>query len=142
MPTNTTLGGGGFHHVAINARNFDKSVSFYTDLLGCKPRISWGEPGKRAIMLDTGDGNYIEIFEKPDMAPSTAGTGIGHLCFRSTKIVEITEKCRAAGYKVTMEPKRIDIKTTAHGPGAVPVHISFVEGPDGESIEFFENSLT
>jgi hypothetical protein len=41
-----------------------------------------------------------------------------------------------------MEPKTVEISTTTHGPGKVPVRIAFVKGPDGEVIEFFQNDLT
>ena len=56
---NSTIGGGGFHHVAIRARDFDKSVAFYTAALGFTPKIAWVDKPSRAIMLDTGDGNYL-----------------------------------------------------------------------------------
>jgi hypothetical protein len=40
-----------------------------------------------------------------------------------------------------MEPKDVTIATTnAHAP--VPIRIFFCEGPNGEIIEFFQNSLT
>ncbi|HMB95139.1 MAG TPA: hypothetical protein VKK61_03790, partial [Tepidisphaeraceae bacterium] len=51
----------GFHHAAIKARDFDASVGFYI-ALGMKEKIRWGDGASRGIMLDSGDGNYIEIF--------------------------------------------------------------------------------
>jgi hypothetical protein len=43
--------------------------------------------------------------------------------------------------KITMEPKDVAIPTT-NGVGPVPARIFFCEGPSGEIIEFFQNTLT
>jgi glyoxylase I family protein len=139
---NKAIGGGGFHHVAINARNFDKSVRFYRDVLGCTPKISWGGAGTRAIMLDTGDGNYIELFEKPNLPRPSGEDAIAHLCFRTTDTDAALERARAAGCVITMEPKDVTIPTTEFGPGDMPVRIAFFKGPDGEVIELFQNEHT
>ncbi len=66
---NTTIGGGGFHHLALRAYDFDKTLDFYINGLGFQKKHGWGEDGRskgepdsRAVMLDTGDGNYLEVF--------------------------------------------------------------------------------
>ncbi|KQX48346.1 MULTISPECIES: VOC family protein [unclassified Paenibacillus] len=56
------LGGCGFHHVAIRASNFEATVKFYTEGFGFTERLSWGEGDRRAVLLDTGDGDYLEVF--------------------------------------------------------------------------------
>ena len=56
----------GIHHVALRTAHFDRAFTFYTETLGCQPGMQWGDPGKRAVMLDVGDGNYIEIFERDE----------------------------------------------------------------------------
>ncbi|MXX14727.1 MAG: VOC family protein, partial [Gemmatimonadetes bacterium] len=43
MSQNKTIGGGGFHHVAIRAHDFEASVKFYTEAMGFQKKISWGE---------------------------------------------------------------------------------------------------
>jgi len=136
--TNTVLRGGGFHHVAIRARDFDASVRFYTNGLGFKEKIAWGEGAGRAIMLDTGDGNYLEIFAGGTNEPKPEGT-ILHFALRTGNCDDATQRAVAAGATVTMPPKDIDIPSR---PGPTPVRISFVKGPDGEIIEFFQNELT
>lgn len=141
MSTNTQIPGCGFHHVAIRARDFDASVGFYTDVLGFKEKIAWGEAPKRAVMLDTGDGNYLEIFERPDQAPpaDSPQPAILHLCFRTADTAATIDKVRAAGREVTVEPKSIEI---ASRPQPTPVTLAFFKGPDGEIIELFQNELT
>lgn len=136
---NKTIGGGGFHHVAIPARDFDKTVAFYTQALGFVPKITWGEKPGRAIMMDTGDGNYLEVFERPNFKPPTEDGSILHFAIRTTDIDAAHKRAIAAGGVETMAPKSLDIKST---PGPTPVRISFFKGPDGEVIEFFQNELT
>jgi glyoxylase I family protein len=129
----------GFHHIAIRARDFDKSLGFYTGVLGFGPKIAWGDKPGRAVMLDTGNGNYLEIFERPDQAPATQEGAILHLALRTADCDAALERARAAGCPVTMEPKDVLIPST---PGPTPVRIAFFTGPDGEVVELMQNELT
>lgn len=138
MP-NPVLGSGGFHHIALRTSQWERTLAFYCDTLGCQVKITWGSPGERAVMMDTGDGNYIEVFE--DLNYSAAPNGrLVHFSLRTTRLDAVTERVRAAGLRITVEPKEVRIQTT-NGAGIVPVRISFCEGPNGEIIEFFENTL-
>jgi glyoxylase I family protein len=139
--TNQTLGGGGFHHVAIRARDFDASVHFYTQALGFVEKIRWGEGDKRAIMLDVGDGNYLEIFAgRNESLPTTAAEPpILHFAIRTTNTDAAVARARSAGAVVTTEPKDVVIKSA---PQPTPVRLAFCKGPDGEIIEFFQNETT
>ncbi len=141
--SNTALGGGGLHHVALKTRDWDKSMAFYGDVMGFVPRVAWSMPnGNRATMLDTGEGNYLEIFEDPAYE-SQADGALLHLAIRTSDVTAATERVRAAGMTITMEPKDVAIANTAPGLGApVPVRISFFRGPNGEIWEFFQNELT
>ena len=139
MP-NPILGGGGFHHVCLKTRDWDRTMKFYQETLGFTVRVAWRQAPQRAVMLDAGDGNYLEVFEDPAYEASPNGVMI-HFALRTTKLDEVTERVRAAGAKITMEPKDVTIATT-NGAGPVPIRISFCEGPGGEIIEFFQNSLT
>ncbi|HUR56605.1 MAG TPA: VOC family protein [Opitutaceae bacterium] len=140
MAANPILGGGGFHHVCVKTRDWDRTLAFYRDALGCVEKIAWRERPQRAVMLDTGDGNYIEIFEDPAYVPAANGA-ILHFALRTTRLDEVATRVRAAGAKITMEPKDVAIATT-NGAGTVPIRIFFCEGPSGEVIEFFQNSAT
>jgi len=119
---NPILGNGGFHHVCIKTREWDRTMAFYQETLGCNVKIAWRASPQRAVMLDTGDGNYLEVFEDLASLPTPGGAVI-HFA------------------KITMEPKDVTIATTNEA-GAVPIRIFFCEGPSGEVIEFFQNSLT
>jgi glyoxylase I family protein len=130
----------GMHHTAINVRDFDKSLDFYTTTLGLKQTMAWGEKEKksRAAMIAVGGGSHIEIFEHPDYVLPAEGNfaGILHLAFAVDNCDEMLEKARAWGCEVTVEPKSVTIQS---GNG-VDVRIAFCKGPDGEIMEFFQNS--
>lgn len=134
---NKTIGGGGFHHIAMRVRDFDASVQFYTEVLGFTQKICWGEGNKRAVMLDTGDGNYIELFAGGSVEPKPEGM-ILHFALRTDNCDAALERARAAGAPVTMEPKDVEIPSQP----VTPVRIAFCKGPDGEIIEFFQNERT
>ena len=67
---NATIGGGGFHPVAIRALGFEK-------------KIAWGQDQGRAILLDTGDGSYLEIFANGEEGSKPEGAII-HFAIRKT----------------------------------------------------------
>lgn len=138
MGKNEAIGGGGFHHLAIRARDFDASVKFYTKGLGFVPRINWGEGDGRAVMLDTGDGSYLEIFAGGSDEPESEGAVL-HFALRTSDCDTAIERARAAGAEVTVEAKDVEIPSR---PEPLPVRIAFCKGPDGEVIEFFQNELT
>lgn len=142
---NSILGGGGFHHVCVKTRDWDRTMQFYRDVLGCTDKVAWRTAPQRAVMLDCGGGSYIEVFE--DLAYTASPNGaVLHFALRTTKLDEIAARVRAFGTKITMEPKDVTIANTATGtnaaPAGVPIRIFFCEGPNGETIEFFQNTLT
>ena len=125
--------------MALRARDYDKSVRFYTEALGFVKKIEWGDIGKRAIMLDTGDGNYLEIFEHPNKPIPTEEALLIHFALRTTNTDAAIERARSAGAVVTIEPKDVVIQSR---PSPCPVRLAFCKGPDGEVIEFFQNQST
>ena len=130
----------GFHHVCVKTRDWDLTLRFYRDVLGCTEKIAWRAAPQRAIMLDTGDGNYIEVFEDLAYTPNPDGAVL-HFALRTAKLDEVAQRVRAFGSNITVEPKDVTIPTT-NGVGPVPIRIFFCTGPSGEVIEFFQNSLT
>jgi catechol 2,3-dioxygenase-like lactoylglutathione lyase family enzyme len=137
MPgTNKKIKGCGFHHLSIKVRDLNASTKFYT-ALGFTERYSWGEPPKRTVLLDTGDGNYFEISQgDPE---KTQGDGIfHHIALRTDDCAAALEAARATGAEITMEPKDITLSTEP----PTPIRIAFFKGPDGETIELFQDERT
>lgn len=142
---NTILGAAGFHHVCLKTRDWETTLRFYRDTLGFTLKVAWRSAPARAAMLDAGNGNHLEIFEDPAYTPAANGH-YPHFALRTTRLDEVAARIRAAGIKITMEPKDVTIPNTASDAGAVsgpvPIRIFFCEGPNGEAIEFFQNTLT
>ena len=136
---NPILRGGGMHHTAVAARDFDRSVTFYRDVLGCRPKARWGEPPDRAVMLEVGGGAYVEVFERPGSASAAAEARLLHLCLRCENLDEVVARVRKAGATITVEPKDVDIHNQAEGePATIAVRLAFFTGPDGEIIELMQ----
>ncbi|MNY15133.1 Glyoxalase-like domain protein [compost metagenome] len=133
--TNKKIGGGGFHHVALRANDFDATVKFYTEGLGFVEKNNWGEGDKRAVLLDSGDGNYMEVFAGGSGEPQPEGYFF-HVAFRSDNVDAAVEVAVAAGAIVTVAPK--DTILGVNPP--TPVRIAFVKGLNGEIIEFFQST--
>ena len=132
----------GFHHVCIKTKDWDATRAFYQDALGFRETLAWRTAPQRAAMFDTGDGNYLEVFEDLNFTPTPDGA-ILHFALRTGDVDAVIARVRATGAKITIEPKDVTIATTngAFG-GAVPIRIAFCEGPSGEIVEFFQNALT
>ena len=127
----------GFHHIAIKASDFDKSLKFYK-ALGLTERVCWGEGDNRAVMLNMGDGGLIELFAGGVPREKTADEVNEHwlhLALKSDDIDLAYQTAIDAGAKPRTAPMKVS------PDGAVPnikMHIAFVYGPDGEIIEFFK----
>jgi catechol 2,3-dioxygenase-like lactoylglutathione lyase family enzyme len=130
--TNTVLSQCGFHHLALRATDYEKSLAFYTEGLGFTLAHSWGEGPGRIALLDLGDGNYLELFaSEPGWKPD-AGNQFFHLALRSIDVDADIEKVRALGCPITVEPKSVPVNGKT-------IRVGFFLGPDGETLEFFFN---
>ena len=132
---NLKLRGGGLHHVAVEASDFDRSLRFYTEGLGFRSVLTFPEEGQTVAMLDTGDGTYVELFsggsgEKPQGS-------ILHFALQTVDCDAATEQLRTAGASITEGPTDMVLE----GDPPVTVRYSMCEGPDGEQIELFQTDV-
>lgn len=126
----------GFHHTAIRSAAFDASVAFYTGTLGLRTKAAWGKKLERGILIDAGDGNYVEIFERAGFAPAEGA--LLHFALRTDDCAAILEKVRAAGAEIILETKEVILDSNL---GPLPIKIAFFKGPSGELVELFENAI-
>ncbi len=125
----------GLHHISLRSAQFDRSVALYRDTLGLREKLQWNMNGRRAVMLDAGNGGIVEIFERD---PAPAGEGVLlHFALKVASTDAAAAAARAAGCAITVEPKSVTIQDS-EGRGAYPIRIAFFQGPDGESVELFE----
>ncbi len=144
--TNSVLrGGGGFHHVAIKVADYERAVAFYK-ALGFKEKLDWGEKSPtgdtRGILLDSGDGNYMEVFAGgPADAkhhPWGERYALIHVAFRTSDLEHALKVAEAAGATITQQPKDIVMGR----PGkSVNIRVAFVQSPTGEVVEFFTSPV-
>ena len=70
---NAVIAGCGMHHVAVQARDWEASLRLYRDVLGMEPIAEFGAPERKIVLLDTGDGSYMELFaRRPNPPPRAA----------------------------------------------------------------------
>ena len=121
----------GVHHIAVKptAEQYEKTVEFYTQLLGMEIKKSWGDPERPCLMVSCGDNTCMEILGSDSEIP--AGGPLAHIAFATDKVDELIEKVREAGYQVTNEP------ADANLGGDTPLRIAFFYGPVNEHIELF-----
>lgn len=124
--------------MALRTSDFDRSLKFYTQVLGMRPRMLWGGD-KRAVMLDVGDGNYVELFERDEAEAVEAKARVLHFCLRCDNLDEVVERVRGAGMAITVEPKDLDIENRAEGgKPSITLRLAFFTGPDGEIVELMQ----
>ena len=123
-------------HTMIRVRDLDKSVDFYTRLLGMKELRRREVPdGKYTLVFVGYEGEetgaaVVELTYNWDQAtPYELGTGFGHLAVGLPDIYKACTDLRAAGAKITREPGPVKFGTT---------EIAFVEDPDGYKIELIQ----
>ena len=123
----------GVHHIALRPTSelYEKTVKFYTEILGCTFVRGWGEGDSAACMLSCGDNTCMEILHgKTDGTPKDSN--FEHVAFWVDEVDNFIEEIRAAGYQVIIEPKSLNLTPD------YPVRIAFFIGPCGETIELFK----
>jgi lactoylglutathione lyase len=122
-------------HTMIRVKDLDKSLNFYTDLLGMKLLRKRDYPtGKFTLAFvgygDETDSTVIELTHNWEQAePYQHGSAFGHLAIGVPDVYKTCEKLAAASVKIPRPAGPM-----AHG-GSV---IAFIEDPDGYRIELVE----
>jgi lactoylglutathione lyase len=125
-------------HTMIRVRDLDKSVAFYSALLGMKELRRREVPGGRYTLCFMGydsnpDQAEIELTYNWDQAePYTIGTGFGHLAVGVPDVAAACAAVKQGGGKVTREAGPVQHGTTI---------IAFVEDPDGYKTELIQRDV-
>ena len=131
---NSKIAGLGTHHIAVQTQDYEASVRFYTEVMGMSEVVGFKSEGRRAVILDIGDGSHMELFEPvPGTQPSSDATGnvVFHFALQTTDIKAALERVRAAGMEITVELKTVDM-------GPLNISLAFFKGPSGEVVEYIQ----
>lgn len=131
---NEIIKGMGFHHVALEANDFEATLKFYK-ALGMKEVSRWGNPEKTIAMLDVGDGGIIEIFSDGSDEKFHANGKWAHFALAVDDVDAAYEVAIKAGGISKIEPKNVPLDAI---PEKKTIRIAFVYGPSGEEVEFFK----
>ena len=124
-----------FLHTMIRVGNLDRSVKFYTELLGMQELRRRDVPDGKYTLAFVGyaseeeGAGVVELTYNYGVDKYEIGTGFGHLAVGMPDIYAACDKLRAAGAKITREPGPVKFGTTV---------IAFVEDPDGYKIELIQ----
>jgi lactoylglutathione lyase len=118
----------------LRVRDLDRSLDFYTRLLGMRLLMRREFPTGRFTLAfvgygDEADHTVVELTHNWDTERYDVGDGFGHLALGVEDIYATCDQLRARGAKITREPGPMKHGTTV---------IAFVEDPDGYKIEFVQ----
>ncbi|MFT4023177.1 MAG: VOC family protein [Flavihumibacter sp.] len=121
------------HHIAIISGDYQRSKTFYTDILGLNIIREVYREERKSYKLDLSlNGQYIiELFSFPDAPPRPSrpeAQGLRHLAFSVSDLAAAIARLTAKG--VVCEPVRTDPHTGKK--------FSFFADPDGLPLELYE----
>jgi lactoylglutathione lyase len=118
----------------LRVGNLDKSLAFYTQVLGMKLLRRKEYPDGRFTLAfvgyqDEADGTVLELTHNWDTPSYNLGEGYGHIAIEVEDAYQACENVKKLGGKVTREAGPMKHGTTV---------IAFIEDPDGYKIEFIQ----
>jgi len=123
-------------HTMIRVTDLDKSIDFYTHILGMRLLRRKDYPGGRFTLAFVGYGNeadtaVIELTHNWDTSRYELGNAFGHLAIGVDNIYNVCNRIRDEGGCITRQPGPMKHGTTV---------IAFVKDPDGYAIELIERN--
>ncbi len=121
-----------FLHTMIRVADLDKSIEFYTKVLGMKELERHENQEYRYTLVFVGyekGGTTIELTYNWDTNEYEMGNAFGHLALGVEDIYSACADIKALGGNVSREPGPVLGGTT---------HIAFVKDPDGYAIELIQ----
>ncbi|MCS2147413.1 lactoylglutathione lyase [Scandinavium manionii] len=121
-------------HTMLRVGNLQRSIEFYTNVLGMKLLRTSENPEYKYSLAFVGYGPeseeaVIELTYNWDVESYDLGTAYGHIALSVDDAAEACERIRNNGGNVTREAGPVKGGTTV---------IAFVEDPDGYKIELIE----
>jgi lactoylglutathione lyase len=118
----------------LRVGDMNRSVKFYTELLGMKLLRTTDRPEQKYTLVFIGYGGeetsaVLELTYNYGVEKYELGSAFGHVALGMPDIRAVCDKVRAGGGTVTREPGPVKGGDTV---------IAFIEDPDGYKIELIE----
>ncbi len=118
-------------HTMLRVGDLDRSIKFYTEVLGMKLLRQTDYPDGRFTLAFVGYGDesehtVLELTYNWDTDHYDLGNGFGHIAIEVDDVYQATEEIRQRGGKIIRDAGPMNAGTTI---------IAFVEDPDGYPIE-------
>lgn len=122
-------------HTMLRVGDLDRSIAFYTDVMGMKLlRKSDNEQYKYTLAFigygEESETTVLELTYNWGVSEYDMGSAYGHIAIECDDIYATCEEFKAAGGVISREPGPVKGGTTV---------IAFVKDPDGYSIELIQN---
>ena len=124
----------GVHHIALHPttpEQFDKTLAFYCETLGCDTVRAWDTDGRRGAFLSAGN-CILEVVLRDDGVQNDGA--LHHLALSTEDLEALLPRLAAAGYAITSGPRVGELPTNP----PFRAFVAFCNGPCGETIEFFQ----
>jgi len=121
-------------HTMLRVGDLDRSLAFYTDVLGMRLLRRKAFPDGRFTLAfvgyqDESEGAVLELTHNWDTASYDLGDGYGHVALEVDDAYQACEAIKSRGGKVVREAGPMKHGTTV---------IAFVEDPDGYKVELIQ----
>ena len=122
-------------HTMLRVGNLERSIKFYTEVLGMKLLRTTDRPDQKYSLAFVGyDGEdesaVLELTYNYGVDKYDLGAGFGHVAIEMPDVRKACDTVRAKGGSITREAGPVKGGATV---------IAFVQDPDGYKIEFIEH---
>ena len=123
-------------HTMLRVGDLERSLAFYTEVLGMRLLRRKDYPGGRFTLAfvgygDESDHTVLELTHNWDISRYELGDGYGHIALGVDDIHSVCERISAKGGRVVRQPGPMKHGSTV---------IAFVEDPDGYKVELIQLS--
>ncbi|MFN3899251.1 MAG: lactoylglutathione lyase [Alishewanella aestuarii] len=125
-------------HTMLRVGNLERSIAFYTEVLGMQLLRQSDNPEYKYTLAFVGYGNessnaVLELTYNWGVESYELGTAFGHIALEVDNVYEACDKIRAKGGVISREPGPVKGGTT---------EIAFVRDPDNYAIELIQKKAS